>query len=57
MWADCDTLNYGSQRVLEKNGMRREGCYKKKSLIKGEWRDDFHYAILREEWEARRTKP
>ena len=57
IWADCDALNYGSQRVLEKNGMRREGCFKKKSFIKGEWRDDFHYAILREEWEARRTMP
>ncbi len=57
IWADCDTLNYGSQRVLEKNGMRREGCFKKKSFIKGEWRDDFHYAILREEWEARGTMP
>lgn len=52
--ADCDALNYGSQRVLEKNGMRREGFFKKRSFIKGEWRDDFHYAILREEWEARK---
>ncbi len=57
IWADCDALNYGSQRVLEKNGMRREGLFKKKSFIKGEWRDDLHYAILREEWEARRTTP
>lgn len=55
--ADCDALNYGSQRVLEKNGMRREGLFKKRSFIKGEWRDDVHYAILREEWEARRTNP
>ncbi|NLC68887.1 MAG: GNAT family N-acetyltransferase [Clostridiaceae bacterium] len=52
IWANCDTINNGSQRVLEKNRMRREGCFKKKSFIKGEWRDEFQYAILKEEWEA-----
>ena len=46
IWADCDTENYGSQKALEKNGMRREGCFMKKSFIKGDWRDDYHYAIL-----------
>lgn len=52
--ASCDTYNYGSQRVLEKIGMRREGCFKKNSLIKSEWRDSYLYAILKEEWEAMR---
>lgn len=57
IWASCDTLNFGSQRILEKNFMRREGCFKKVDFIKGEWRDSFRYAILREEWEARRIMP
>ena len=38
------------------NHLIQETCCKK-SFIKGEWRDDFHYAILREEWEARGTMP
>lgn len=53
IWANCDVLNFGSQRVLEKNGMRREGCFKKAAFIKGEWCDDYHYAILKEEWKGR----
>jgi [ribosomal protein S5]-alanine N-acetyltransferase len=53
IWAECDAENYGSQKVLEKSGMRREGCFRRKSFIKGEWRDDYHYAILREEWEGK----
>lgn len=51
--AYCDVFNIASQRVLEKNGMRREGCFRKNSFIRGEWRDNYQYAILREEWEEK----
>ncbi|MBZ0188838.1 MAG: GNAT family N-acetyltransferase [Candidatus Obscuribacterales bacterium] len=50
--ATCDAENVGSQRVLEKCGMRREAHYKQDMLIKGQWRDSFFYAILQEEWQA-----
>lgn len=52
----CDSENIGSWRLMEKCGMRREG-----HEILGEWSlkrrkhfDQFHYAILKEEWEERR---
>ena len=56
--ASCDAENYGSYRVMERIGMRREGL-----LIEGRpankltdrpYSDEFEYAILKDEWEARR---
>ena len=51
----CDSENIGSWRLMEKCGMRREG-----HEILGEWStkrkkrfDQYHYAILKEEWEER----
>ena len=55
--AKCDAENYGSYRVMEKIGMRREGL-----LIEGRpankltdrlYSDELSYAILKEEWDAR----
>jgi hypothetical protein len=45
-----DTDNLASQGVLEKVGFKREGILRKRALIKGEYRDDLIYGILREEW-------
>jgi ribosomal-protein-alanine N-acetyltransferase len=39
-----------SQRVLEKAGFKKEGIVRKCIFIRGEWRDEFLYSILREEW-------
>lgn len=50
--ATCDTRNVASFRVMEKIGMRREGHYVKNTLIRGEWYDEYFYAILEEEWKA-----
>ena len=50
VWAGCDTKNIGSYRVMEKLGMRREGCLLKDAWQKGEWRDSYRYAVLEEEW-------
>lgn len=50
--ATCDSENFGSQRVLEKSGMRKEGHFKQDMLIKGRWRDSFLYAILEDEWRS-----
>ena len=46
----CNTANAASARVMEKNGMRREGLFLQSAWEKGRWRDTFHYAILQSEW-------
>jgi RimJ/RimL family protein N-acetyltransferase len=48
--AHTDVRNVGSQKVLEKAGFSKEGALRKSSFIRGEWRDNFVYSILREEW-------
>ena len=46
-----DVENIPSQRVLEKNGFRREAELRKRFFNKGEYRNEFMYSLLREEWE------
>jgi len=48
--AGVATENAKSIRVLEKLGMTREGIRRKILPIRGEWKDNFHYAILDEEF-------
>ena len=48
--AATDTRNVASQKVLEKAGFRMEGTLRKCGFIRGEWRDNCLYSILREEW-------
>ena len=50
IYATCDSENYGSYRVMERNNMRREAHFIKKNLRRGEWRDELVYAILDGEW-------
>ena len=52
--AHTDTRNSASQRVLEKAGFKREGIIRKHIFMRGEWRDEFLYSILREEWKEPR---
>lgn len=53
--AHCDVENYGSYRVMENIGMRREGLFiEGRPAYKGsdkKYSDEISYAILREEWE------
>ena len=51
----CDPENVGSWRVMEKNGLRREGHGIQDCWADGAWFDTYYYAILREEWEAGRS--
>ncbi len=44
--AGCATANIGSVKVLEKVGMTREGLCRKTLPIRGEWVDNYMYAIL-----------
>lgn len=52
--AHCDAENYGSRRVMENIGMRREGLFlearppHKKSARR--FSDEYSYALLRREW-------
>ena len=54
--ADCNALNRGSFRIMERIGMRREAHFVKakrgNSALNYEWCDRFQYAILQEEWIA-----
>lgn len=56
IYATCNAENYGSWRVMEKCGMRREGhCIKNRFGRVGterRWYDEYHYAMLEEEWKA-----
>ncbi len=52
IYATCDTENIGSERVMQKCGMRREGHFVQDMLIKGRWRDSYLYAILESEFKA-----
>jgi len=48
--ASCDTRNTGSYRVMEKNGMKREGTLRENKKIHGEWRTSYIYSILEQEF-------
>jgi ribosomal-protein-alanine N-acetyltransferase len=48
--ATTDVTNEPSQRVLEKNEFKKEGTIRKAGFIRGQWRDEYLYSILREEW-------
>ncbi len=48
--AGCAVDNIASAKVLEKAGMKREGRKRKVLPIRGEWKDNFFYAILEEDF-------
>ena len=48
--AGVATQNHASIRVLEKCGMKREGLHRKILPIRGEWKDNYHYAIVEDEF-------
>jgi [ribosomal protein S5]-alanine N-acetyltransferase len=48
--AGCAVENIGSIKVLEKAGMVREGHTRKLLPIRGEWADNYGYAILEEDF-------
>ena len=55
--AQCFADNVASWKLMEKLGMRREDHAVKESLHRsGVWLDGLRYAILEDEWRARRTE-
>ena len=51
VYAWTDSPNTQSQRVMEKLGMTREGVLRSHGKGRDGRVDEFHYGILREEWE------
>ena len=51
---DTDVENIAMQRLAERLGMRREAHLRQSLWFKGRWADEYFYAILRDEWVARR---
>jgi RimJ/RimL family protein N-acetyltransferase len=45
-----DTRNIPSIRLLERLGMRREGEFIENAWFKGEWCNEYLYAVLQREW-------
>jgi len=52
--AVCDARNSDAQKLLERLGMRREALHHQSAWWKGEWTDEWVFAILRSEWLASR---
>ncbi|WP_169891207.1 GNAT family N-acetyltransferase [Litchfieldia alkalitelluris] len=50
IYAQCDVENVGSSHILKKMGFRLEGHFHKNLKVKGNWRDNFLFALLREEY-------
>lgn len=48
--AGCVVENIASSKTLEKAGFTREGMKRKKLPIRGEWRDNYFYGILEEDF-------
>lgn len=48
--AVADVRNEASVKLLQKLGMRREGHFIKNAWYRGEYTDEYLYAILKEEW-------
>jgi RimJ/RimL family protein N-acetyltransferase len=52
----CSPENVASARVLEKIGMRREGCLIRNKWEKEQWRDTAIFALLEDEWDTSQSK-
>lgn len=54
IYAKCNAENYGSYRVMEKCGMRREAHFIKNRYGRvgnhEKWYDEYYYAMLEEDW-------
>lgn len=50
IYATCDPDNLGSEKILQKIGMKKEGYLRKHIWSKGSWRDSLLYAILEDEY-------
>jgi RimJ/RimL family protein N-acetyltransferase len=54
--ATTDCRNAPSAALMERLGMRREGHFIRNIWFKGAWCDEYHYAVLRDEWARIRAR-
>jgi RimJ/RimL family protein N-acetyltransferase len=54
VYASIDPRNHASVALVERLGFRREAYFKASIWWKGEWADDYIYAMLAEEWREHR---
>ena len=54
--ATVDVRNVPAIQLLERQGFSREGHYRKNIWFKGEWGDEYGYALLNENWQAKHAK-
>lgn len=50
--AITDVENVPSFSVLDRLGFRREGHFVENLMFKGQWASEYHYAMLKREWET-----
>jgi len=55
--AQMDPRNLASARLARRLGMVLEGAHRSSWWSKGEWTDNWVFALLAEEWQARRSDP
>lgn len=53
--AITDVRNENSIKLIEKLGLRREGHFIKNAWNKGEYTDEYLFAMLKDEWQAKRS--
>jgi len=54
VYGDCDPRNERSAKLMEKLGMIREAHLRENWWLKGEWCGSYIYAVLEDEWRARK---
>ena len=55
IFARTGKANTRSWRLMERLGMRREAHFRQSHRVRGEWDDEFVYAILAHEWKRPRA--
>lgn len=55
--ANTSSANPRSWRLMERLGMRREGCLREVEFRDGAWTDKLIYGLLADEWQARQKPP
>lgn len=55
VYARCDVRNRPSWRLMQRLGMRREAHFVHRERFKGEWAEEFVYALLEDEWRQGRA--
>jgi RimJ/RimL family protein N-acetyltransferase len=55
--AFCHASNSASVRVMEKLGMHQDGMLRETRWLRGEWWDEYVYAILEKDWKGKKDLP